>query len=576
MSNSSSVGGPGGAGATPYSSGTPDNTDQAGQTNDRRKVIINPDTGQPKIPGRPDDSDSTSPSPLSKRKVAHHTGGKTLKSMPDSGDGFKPLGGKGRSAGDGATPTGTPQRRDSQTGQPTPLTSVDPKVSVTTPEGLTPLPPLTPEQQQHKNKLVGAFKAVFAFVAEHKNGFAMGLGGLAMAGGIILMIFPLTAPIGIFPAVFGFVALTTGFSFAMMNNPGGSQPPESPKSENEEKKKKDDKPDDGSGPSSSATVKGHFAKIDHATGAPVVTVSELAEAGETSAEALAKKRELLNLQRHMARDLTAVFEAEVAKAKSSGSVTTEASLTSSALENKVLEIAAEYAVRAGLTADDDVVTKIVESGKIIARTVAEMEGMSQEERQREFQRLFASLVQRDEIPEEAVRMLCGAFDDFVESNSHLLNEAVKAAIRSTSALLKAIMDHQKKPPESPVDAPNPKPFLSTQPDTSSSGRPVSLVELEAALESVHDPEKNLQNIHHLRQLKDAIEVQGQRASMAQKDVEEVKKRLFTNCLDLLDNSLSTADFKAALVATVDPVAMSDDHEFLDKALNGHKWFRGRP
>ena len=585
MSNSSSVGGPGGAGATPYTDGTPDKTDQTGQTNDHRKVRVHPGTGQTHIPDSPDDSVSPPPSPIAKRKVVHHPGGKKLKSMPDTGDGFKPLG-KGNPIGDGATPSGSSQRRGSLTGQAPSQPGVSPKVSVESSGKLTPLPPLTEEQQEQKSKLLGAFKLAFSFVKAHKNSFAMGGGAALMIVGIALMAFPPTAMIGIFPAVFGYVALTTGFSFAMMNTDSGgpTPPPDQPKNENEEKKKKDDKPDDGSGLSSGATPKGHFAKIDNTTGASVTATAELSDTDEASAEVMTRKRHMLNLQRHMEAELRAAFQEDEETRAVSGTPTTGTSITTS-LEDKVLGIAAEYAIRAGLNADDDVVTNIVESGKLIAKVMAETEGRSQEESQREFQTLVVSLAQRPGIPEDAVRMLCGAFDDLVENKGHLLlvenkghllNEAVKTAIRSTSALLKAILDHQHKPPEPSEGFPQPKPVSSSQPRTSSGGRPVSLIGLEAALDldSVHDPDKDLKNMQHMRQLKDAIEAQGSRESMEQREVELVKKRLFGSSLDLLNETLSTADFKAALASRVDQVASSKDHEFLEKALNGHKWFRG--
>ena len=555
MSNSSSVGGPGGAGTPPYTNGTPINTDQTGQTNDRRKVKVNPDTGQTHIPRKSEDSNSPPPSPLAKRKVAHHSGGKNLKPMPDSGGGFKPLG-TGNPSGGRTTPSSTHQRKDSLTGQAPTQPITRPKVSVESPGGLTPLPPLTQEQQEQKNKLEGAFTTALSFVKAHKNSFAMGGGAALMVVGIGLMAFPPTAMIGIFPAVFGFVALTTGFSFGMINtdNGGPTPPADKPKNENEEKEKKkqDDKPDDSSGSSSGAVPKGYFAKIETPT-----TTTEASDTSEASAEVMAKKRHMLDLRRHMEAELKTAFQ-EDAETHAVTGTTTEASLTPTALENKIVGIVAEYAVRAGLNPDDDVVTSIVESGKMIAKTMAEMEGMSQGERQREFQTLITSLVQRQGIPEDAVRMLCGAFDDFVENNDHLLTDAVKNAMRSTSALIKTILDRQKTPTGLSEGTPTAK--------------PISLVELESILD-FKNSDNDLPNARQVRQLKDAIEVQGRKDSMDSQAVELMKKKVFSCCLDLLDTKMSTTEFRAALIAKVDPETMRDERAFLDKALKGHGWFK---
>ena len=559
MSNSSSVGGPGGVEVSPYTGESPDNADKTGQTNDHRKVAVNPDTGQTHIPGRSDDSGFPAPSGLAKRKVAHHPGSKKLKPMPDSGDCFKPLGSKGGPAGNKASPAGSLQRQDSLTGEKVPQPDIKPQVTVESTDTLKPLPPLTPEQQEQKNKLAGAFITALGFIKQHKNSFAMGGGAALMVVGIALMAFPPTAAIGILPAVLGFTMTATGFSFAMTNMGDGAPspaPPEPPKNENkEEDDKKEKSGSEGDTPpaSSSATPKGHFAKIDHLTGAPVTVV----EPEETSLEATAKKRELLNLQRHMEADLKIAFQKNAEARAVSESAKKEASLPAS-LEDKILEIAAEYAIRAGLKADDDVMVNIVESGKLMARTMAKMEGMSQDERQQEFQALFSSLVQRPGIPSDALKLLYGAFDNILEEENDSLNEAAKAILTSTSALLKAITGGQSQ---------------SSEP---SDGSPVSLDDLEAALDldSVHDPKRDLKNIHHMRQLQDAIETQGKKTSMEQQEVDLIKKRLFKSSLGLLENSLSTADFKAALLAKVNPVTMPDEREFLDKALQGHRWFIG--
>ena len=534
MSNSSSVGGSGGVDvpSSPYTNGTPDQTGQTGQTNGGRKVTVNPATERTHIQSKPDDT--SPPSPLSKRKVARHDGSKKLRTMP-GGDGFKPLGGKNNST----IPTGAP------------------RVSVESSEALVPLPPLTQEQQEQKNKLVGAFTTALGFIKQHKNSFAMGGGAVLLLVGIGVMALPPVAVLGIFPAVIGFTMFITGFSFAMTNteNGGSTQPPEPPKNENKEKDDKKEKngSEEDSSPSSSSAVtpKGHFAKIDHATGS---RMAEQANPEETSAEMSAKKQELFNYQQHMVAGFQTAFKEDAERRAVSGEPTDESTI-SPTLEKQIIDIAAEFAVRAGLRADDDVMVKITESGKLIAKAMADTEGMTLEERQKAFQTLYVSLIQRSGIPEDTIKLLCAGFEDILENQKDLLTDAAKAILSSTAALLKTIIDHQKSD----------IPVLKT----------VSLADLEAVLNDIHDPGKNLENIVHMRQLKDAIEAQGRIANMKEHEIEQVKNRLYSDALDLLTVEMKKDDFKTALIAKIDLATRPEDHDFLNKALQRHTWFRVR-
>ena len=566
MSNSGSVGGSGGVDvSSPYTNGTSHNASKTGETDGGRKVTVNPDTEQTSIPRKHESSGSPTSSSLKKRKISPHSGDNKLKPMPGDGDSFKPLSSKDKPTGKKVPPAGSPENPNPMTGQSRPQPGVSPRVTVESSGALTPLPPLTPEQQQHKNKLAGAFTAALGFVKGHKNSFAMGGGAALMVAGIALMAFPPTAAIGIFPAVLGFTMATTGFSFAMTNTENGApaQPPEPPKNEKKEEdgKKKENVPDDGSSsPSSPATPKGHFVKVDHSTGE---SVTRGTEPEETSSQAMEKKREELNLQRHMQADLSAALQ-QHAEAVSKG-LTQETSLSTS-LENKILEIAAEYAARSGLKAEDDLMVSIVESGKLMARTLAETEGMPNEKRLEEFQKLFVPLIQRPEIPEEAVRLLCGVFDSLLEESNGSINEAARAILRSTSELLKSI--HRKPPQESSEGTSNTGEGVS-----SSNRKQITLTDLEAALNDIHNPDKDLQNVVHMRALRDAIVSHGQRVSMTQSEIEQVKNRLFTDALDLLDEYKTKDQFVEALTAKIDSVSRREDLEFLNQALKGHKWFR---
>ena len=561
---------------TPYTSGAPDNTGKTGQSDSGRKIT--PKTGESRIPGRPEGSSLHTGAPLSKRKVAHHPAKQQhLRPMPDS-DGYRHLG-SGAAGKDQPSPAGDPDSTtpaprsqppgDSTTGQLKPpgqnAPGVNPKVSVQLPDGVDPLPPMTQKQTEQANKLFGAFTAFAGLIKEHKNTFAMVGGGVAMGAGLVCLFFPVTIPAAAPLLAVGYVGLITGFSFAMMNTAdsgGPTPPPEPPKNEDDENAKKKNGPGDEPNPPSSgdATPKGHFARISHSE--PVVTTSEPPEPLVTSAQAMAEQRRLASLKYHMETEIQAAIDRDDQKKTQTEETTSTASATAnpSTLEQDILMIAAQYAVRAGLQVDSTVLDNIVESGRLMAEAMKDMENMTQLEREAAFQKLFLSLAQQPGISPEAMQLLRAGIDTYIQERGDTLNEAVKVILDSTLHLLNAIIEQSSD-------------SESTAPDTART-RPVSLVDLEKAINGIHDPDQNLHNIVHIRELRDAIETQGKKVSMPVVEVEQMKKRLLTDALALVDTSMAKKDFKAALVARVSPTDRANDLEFLNKALEGHAWFKG--
>ena len=547
MSNNGSVGGVG-VSSSPYTKETPDETSRVGQTDGGRKVTTDSNTGQTYIPGKPD-NDTPAPSPLSKRKVAHHVGDKKLKNMPDGGDGYKPLGGK-----EGSTASKTPPGKDPLTGQELPQPGLKPRVTVESATPLSSLPPLTQEQQEHKNKFISALTVAQGFVKQHKNSFAMGGGAALTVVGIAFMAFPPTAVIGIFPAVIGFTMLTTGFSFAMTNTDLGgptppTPPPQPPKNDNdEESKKKKNDPVGGSSstPSSPATPKGHFAKIDHPSGSPA---PKPAEPQETPEEIAIKKRksEMLHFKQHMIARLQAVIKEDAKRRE--GIENGEGAPVSPDLNKQIIEIVSEFAARAGMRADEDFMAKIAESGRLIESVMKNTEGMTLEERQKAFQKAYVSMIQDFDVSEDAIELLCAGFDEILEQQNDSLSEAVKAILSSTSALLKAFMG-----------------------DRDASGRKmVSLEDLYAAIERV-DTSGGESSSLHVRALRIALEDQGVKTDMEKSALDQVKGRLYSDALDLLPQKMTGEEFRVAMIAKVDPNKRPEDYIFLNNALNNHKWF----
>ncbi|OED44877.1 hypothetical protein ACH42_06475 [Endozoicomonas sp. (ex Bugula neritina AB1)] len=302
-----------------------------------------------------------------------------------------------------------------------PSSSATPVVSVTAepvdPNDVKPAPPLTPEQQKQKSKFKLFFSALLGAISNNPNMSSMLFGGALSILAVVLMTNPVTVAAGAAILMFGFTIAVTGYANAMFNRADAPSVSPQPKPDSDDDKSKpnpddksksdsDDKskPEDVSGSSSTSTLTngdgGKFIKVD--------TPSSLAEkeAGALRQNELPKIPDDFQVPEKLVEQMTENFQnlgSSLSSSLSDGSVNVspekikELERLNKNLEDVVVEVASEFAARAGMTMSDDI-GHVLEAAARVAKDAMQFEPeMTYAQRDEAIQAYFSKLINASDL-----------------------------------------------------------------------------------------------------------------------------------------------------------------------------------